>query len=117
MNNDETLIRRLVAGDTTIVTTTLARPETEQTPTTLLVAALVAAAPGDLLVRASRLARSTRERQLVAIADAHLSGDDARLGALVRDHLVDHPDSLLAAWIATQHTTPSAATGGIDQQE
>ena len=29
--------------------------------------------------------------------------DEDLLDALVRDHLADHPDSILAAWIATQH--------------
>jgi len=41
-----------------------------------------------------------RDRQLVELARTHLAGDADRLGALVRDHLVEHPDHLLAAWIA-----------------
>jgi hypothetical protein len=28
------------------------------------------------------------------------------LDALVRDHLADHPDNILAAWIGAQHTRP-----------
>ena len=48
----------------------------------------------------------------MAIARAHLAGDADLLDALVRDHLVDHPDSRLAAWIATP--TP---TTGTDPQE
>ena len=39
----------------------------------------------------------------MAIATAHLDGDDDRLDALVRDHLADHPDNVLAAWIAAIH--------------
>ena len=113
MNNDEILIRQLVAGNTTTVTATLARPDTEHSTATLLVAALVAKTPEGLLERASRLARTTRDRQLVAVAAAHLAGDTDRLGALIRDHLVDHPDSLLAAWIATQ----LAGTTGTNPQE
>ena len=81
MNDNEHLIRRLVAGDD--------------------------AGLRDVLTRVSRSARTTRDRQLVAIAAAHLDGDADLLGALVRDHLVDHPDSLLAAWIATHHAGPS----------
>jgi hypothetical protein len=46
------------------------------------------------------LATTVRERQLVALADAHLRGDTDLLDVLVRDHLADHPDHLLAAWIA-----------------
>ena len=56
-----------------------------------------------LLDRALARAATTRERQLVAIGSAHLEADDDRLDALVRDHLADHPDNLLAAWIAAQH--------------
>ncbi|HEV2927521.1 MAG TPA: hypothetical protein VGW74_02425 [Propionibacteriaceae bacterium] len=35
-----------------------------------------------------------------AIAAAYGAGDDDRVDALARDHLVDHPDHLLVAWIA-----------------
>lgn len=65
----------------------------------LITAALIC---GDrrLLVRARGLARTTRDRQLTAIATAHLDRDVELLDALVRDHLADHPDSALAAWTA-----------------
>jgi hypothetical protein len=56
-----------------------------------------------LLAEAADHASTTRDRQLVAIATAHLDGDDDRLDALVRDHLADHPDNVLAAWIAAIH--------------
>ncbi len=36
----------------------------------------------------------------MVLADAHLRADADLLDALVRDHLADHPDHLLAAWIA-----------------
>ena len=45
----------------------------------------------------------------MAIASAHLEADDDRLDALVRDHLADRPDSLLAAWIAAQHVRPTTS--------
>lgn len=48
-------------------------------------------------------ARTTRERQLLAIARAHLDGRADLLDALIRDHLVDHPDRRLAAWLTTPH--------------
>jgi hypothetical protein len=64
-------------------------------------AALVADAP-DILDRAARHAVTTRDRQLVAVAAAHLARDADLLDALVRDHLSDHPDNVLAAWIAAQ---------------
>ena len=50
---------------------------------------------------------TTRDRQVVAIAVAHVAGDADRVDALARDHLVDHPDSVLVAWItANTHPNP-----------
>jgi class 3 adenylate cyclase len=59
----------------------------------------------DLLLRAGSAARTTRDRQLVAIAAAHLDGDADRVDALARDHLADYPDSVLVAWIAAMSRT------------
>src|SRR6185436_592516 len=61
---------------------------------------IVDPAATDLLARSTQLAATTRDRQLVAIATAHLDGDSDRVDALARDHLVDHPDNILVAWIA-----------------
>ena len=72
------------------------------TSTPLLVAAALLAGDLDLLTRAARFAGTTRDRQLVALAEAHLRGDDDLLHVLVRDHLSEHPDNLLAAWIAAR---------------
>ena len=78
----ETLIRQLISGDPT---------EAAQ-----------------ILEQATGLAGTTRERQLVAIAAAHLAGETDRADFLARDHLVDYPDSAFAAWVAAaQHTTPT----------
>jgi hypothetical protein len=78
-------------------------------PHSSLVRDLVAAALStpdrpDLLVRAGEVATSTRDRQLVAIAAAHLDGDDDRALLLARDHLADHPDDVLVASIAALAT-------------
>ena len=75
-----------------------------------MVAALVGDDSDKLLARAAATATTTRDRQLVAIATAHLGQDEERLDALVRDHLADHPDSILASWIATQHPRPGRPT-------
>jgi hypothetical protein len=72
---------------------------------TALVAAAVVDHRRDLLTRAEAVARTTRDRQLVAIAAAHLDGDADRVDALARDHLVDHPDNVLVAWIAAMSRT------------
>jgi hypothetical protein len=68
----------------------------------VLVALALAAGDGErLLARAAALAATTRDRQLVAIAAAHLRGERELVDALARDHLVDHPDSVLVAWMAS----------------
>ena len=73
--------------------------------TALVLAALAAPDRPDFLERAEAVARTTRDRQLVAIAAAHLSGDADRVDALARDHLADHPDNVLVAWIAATSRT------------
>jgi hypothetical protein len=72
----------------------------------LLVAAALISGDSDglLLARATTHATTTRDRQLVAVAAADLEGDHDLFDALIRDHLADHPDNVLAAWIATIHT-------------
>jgi hypothetical protein len=101
------LIRRLIAGDADAEAPLQALAATEREPTLLVAAALVGPDGDRLLARAAAAATTTRDRQLVAIAAAHLAGDEDRLDALVRDHLADHPSSLLAAWIAAQHPSRS----------
>jgi hypothetical protein len=100
----EVLLRRLIGGDATAPTEILDRARTSDSPRLLVAAALVADDPAGFLTRAATSAATTRDRQLVALATAHLSDDAELLDALARDHLSDHPDSVLAAWIAAQHT-------------
>jgi hypothetical protein len=96
------LVRRLIAGDAEARARLQALARTGSAPTVLVAAALVSHDGEELLARAAATATTTRDRQLVAIAAAHLAHDEELLDALVRDHLADHPDSILAAWIATQ---------------
>lgn len=103
-SDSDTLIRLLVAGDLAATRAKLDSSGDTVDARGHLVAALLAENPMRPLERASRLARTTRDRQLAAIVAAHLAGEPDLVAALVRDHLVDHPDSLLAAWIASQHT-------------
>jgi hypothetical protein len=72
----------------------------------LVVAAIVRGEPADL-DRARSQAVTTRDRQLVAIAQAHLDNDPDLVDALARDHLVHHPDNYLVAWIAAGAPGPS----------
>ena len=104
------LVRRLIAGDAEAQARIQALARTRGAPTLLVAAALVGDDSDELLARAAATATTTRDRQLVAVATAHLGQDEERLDALVRDHLADHPDSLLAAWIATQHPRPGRPT-------
>jgi hypothetical protein len=99
------LLLRLVGGDATAPAEILDRARADDSPALLVAAALVTdvpTEPAEYLARAARSAGTTRDRQLVAIATAHLDADPERLDALVRDHLSDHPDNFLAAWIASQ---------------
>lgn len=105
----EVLLLRLIGGDTTAPGEILDRARTNDSPTLLVAAALVTdqpTEPAGFLARAARHAVTTRDRQLVAIATSYLDDDPDLLDALVRDHLSDHPDNILAAWIASQRTQP-----------
>jgi hypothetical protein len=108
MDDDiQLVIRRLIAGDAAARARLQLLARTARAPTVLVAAALVSHDSDELLARAAATATTTRDRQLVAITAAHLAHDEDRLDALVRDHLADHPDSILAAWIATQHQRPA----------
>jgi hypothetical protein len=110
MPDDTTrLIQRLIGGGSRARTAILQRARTDAPPEVLIAAALIRA-DGALLARARGQARTTKDRQLAAIAAAHLDRDEELLDALVRDHLADHPDSILAAWIATQHRPSQQST-------
>jgi hypothetical protein len=100
-SDPQQLIHRLVVGDAEAIASIVEASRTSDDPTTLVAAALFAPDGDELMVRAARIAETTRDRQLVAIADAHRAGRRDQVDALARDHLVDHPDSVLVAWIAS----------------
>jgi len=104
------LVRRMIAGDAEAHAQLQALARTPTSPAVLVAAALAGSDGDELLARAAATATTTRDRQLVAIAAAHLVHDEELLDALVRDHLADHPDSILAAWIAGQHPRPGRPT-------
>ena len=101
----ENLLRRLVGEDATATGEILDRAGTSTSPQLLVAAAMLTDEPDAFLTGAAHHAMTTRDRQLVEVAATHLSGDDDLLDALVRDHLADHPESFLAAWIAAKHGT------------
>jgi hypothetical protein len=71
-----------------------------ETVTALVEQALAAPSRPDLLRRAEAAACCARDRQVVAVAAAYLRGDADRALMLARDHLADHPDSVLVSRIA-----------------
>ena len=108
------LIGQLTSGQATATADVLAQARTSQEPILLVAAALfdhaaLPAAP-DLMTRAASCATSTRDRQLVAIATAHLAGNSDRVDALAREHLTDFPDSVLVSWIAANPRPDEAPT-------
>lgn len=105
----DNVIHQLVVGGDATVAEIIDRAHTTADVTTIVAAALFAPAPDDLLDRAAAVATTTRDRQLVAIAVAHVAGDTDRVDALARDHLVDHPDNVLVAWM-TANTYPQPST-------
>ena len=104
------VIHQLAVGGDAAIAEIIERARTSDDVTTIVAAALFAPDSG-------RSARSGRrggddheaDRQVVAIAVAHVAGDADRVDALARDHLVDHPDSVLVAWI-TANTHPQPPT-------
>jgi hypothetical protein len=95
----ELLMRRAIGGDGSAVAWVKAHADGAGHPVLLALAGLLEGRR-DRLREALAAAGSTRDRQIVAIADAHLRGDRDLVDALARDHLVDHPDSVVVAWIA-----------------
>jgi hypothetical protein len=98
----DNLLNRLIGGDPTAAAEILHRAKTASTPKLLVAAALITNEPHELLARAAQNAITTRDRQLVAVATAHLDDNTDVLDVLVREHLSDFPDNILAAWIASQ---------------
>jgi hypothetical protein len=95
------LIHQLAVSNQDAVATLVEDSRSSEDPAVLVAAALFAGGDGDaLLARAAALAASTRDRQLVSIAAAFRRGERSRVDALARDHLVDHPGSVLVAWMA-----------------
>jgi len=104
-NDIEVLLLRMIGGDESAPREILDRATTHDSPALLVAAALVTHEPAEhaeFLARAGKYAATTRDRQLVAIATAHLNDDADLVDALTREHLSDHPGNTLASWIASQ---------------
>src|SRR3954447_24159113 len=95
----ERMIRRAIGGDPSSISWIEAHADTTLDPTVIAMAAVLERDP-DRIGRALAVATASRDRQVVAIAEAHLRGDHQLVDALARDHLSEHPDSFIVAWIA-----------------
>ena len=101
--NDErpgAVIRKAIGGDDAAISWIVGSADDTDDALVVVMAALLEPAPARL-ARAQDLAVSSRDRQAVAIARAHLAGDSELVDALARDHLVTYPDSLIVSWIAS----------------
>jgi hypothetical protein len=94
------VIRQAIGGDAGAMAWIVERADTTDLAVVIAMAGLLEGCPGRL-DRAWAVATVPRDRQVVAIAQARLAGDDELVDALARDHLVDHPDSYVVAWIAS----------------
>jgi hypothetical protein len=94
------MIRRAIGGDAAAIAWITGQAETSLVPSVVAMAALLDERPAGI-ARALALAVTTRDRQVAAIAHAQLRGEHDLVDALAREHLVDHPDSVLVAWIAS----------------
>lgn len=110
------LLNRLIGGDPAAASQIIHASETSSSPP-LLVAAALLGRQGGLLDRAEALSTTSRDRQLVALARAHLGGDTDRLDVLVRDHLSDYPDNLLASWMAGRPASSEVPLTSITSPE
>lgn len=106
----DTVIRQAIGGDLSAITWIVAQAGISESALVIAMAALLERLPGRL-DRALAAALTSRDRQVVEIARAHLNGKSELVDALARDHLVDFPDSLIVAWIASD-AVESARGGG-----
>jgi hypothetical protein len=97
----DTAIRQAIGGDVVSIASILAGADTTDDAVTITMAALLQG-NARRLDRAGSVAMTSRDRQVVAIARAHLAGDSELVDALARDHLVSFPDSLIVSWIASK---------------
>jgi len=104
MTTTDRLVRGAVAGDEWVRAELARLAPTSTDPAVLVAAALTDPDWPALLERAAAAAADQRERQLVAVAAAALAGDTDRARLLAREHLAEHPDSLLAAHLASRAT-------------
>ncbi len=106
----DTMVRQAIGGDQGATIWIVAQADHSESPLVIVMAALLQRQTGRL-GRALSAASTSRDRQVVEIARAHLDGNNDLVDALARDHLVDFPDSLIVAWIASDALERSRSEG------
>jgi hypothetical protein len=99
-------IRRAIGGDGDAIAWIAGHADASGDAIVIVMAALLDGQPSRL-DRARAVAATSRDRQVVEIARAHLDGERELVDALARDHLVDHPGSLIVSWIASHAVAPT----------
>ena len=105
-------IRRAIGGDAAAISWIVTRADTTGDALLIAMAALLERQP-ERLRRADAVAVTTRDRQVVAIARAQLAGERELVDVLARDHLTDHPATLLVAWMASDALDGPRRTGPV----
>ena len=106
------MIRSAIGGDADAMSWVVTNADEIDDAVLLAMAALLERLP-DRLDRAAAVAATSRDRQVVAIARAHMEQERELVDALVRDHLVDYPDSLIVAWIASDAVARARGTAEL----
>jgi hypothetical protein len=97
------MVRRAIGGDPRSIAWISANATGSADPTLITLSAVLEDRL-DGIRDALAIATSTRDRQVAAIADAHLRGRHDLVQALAREHLADHPSSFIVAWLASGGT-------------
>jgi hypothetical protein len=105
----EAMVRRAIGGDAAAITWITRHADTSGDAAVITMAAVLEWSQARI-DHAQSLATTSRDRQAVAIARAHLAGRRDLVDALARDHLADHPGSILVAWIASGAAGRTRAT-------
>jgi hypothetical protein len=105
-------IRQSIGGDRAAISWIVTRADTIDDALVIAMAALLEQQPRRLR-RADAVAATTRDRQVVAIARAHLNGQSELVDALARDHLADYPANLIVSWIASGALDRPSRTGQV----
>jgi hypothetical protein len=105
-----TIIRQAIGGDSGATIWILTQADTTDSAIVITMAALLERLPARL-DKALAAASTSRDRQVVEIARAHLEGKSELVDALARDHLVDYPDNFIVSWVASDAVVRSRCKG------